>query len=202
MENGAGRPFDAREAHELEVVGRLRPGIPDETAEAALATVGRRLEQAFPSVNAGYSLDMSRPSTRLMFMPGAGSGRVCGSGPAPDAHAGDRPARGLPQPRRSAAGARSRAAAGTGHQVVTWWRPIAPHAATPHRRLAPRAGRRRGRVVAVHVGDQGAAGVAASPAPRRRESSRRRSRLASARRHDQRSVSSPRWSSVPGRPWR
>ena len=78
MENGAGRPFGAREAHELDVVGRLRPGIPDETAEAALATVGRRLEQAFPSVNAGYSLDMSRPSMRLMFMPGAGSGAFAG----------------------------------------------------------------------------------------------------------------------------
>jgi len=78
MENGAGRPFDSREAHELDVVGRLRPGMPDETAEAALATVGRRLEQAFPSVNAGYSLDLSRPSTRLMFMPGAGRGTFAG----------------------------------------------------------------------------------------------------------------------------
>ena len=78
MEDGAGRPFGAREAHELNVVGRLRPGISDETAEAALATVGRRLEQAFPSVNAGYSLDMSRPSTRLMFMPGAGRGAFAG----------------------------------------------------------------------------------------------------------------------------
>ena len=80
MENGAGRPFGAREAHELDVVGRLRPGISDETAEAALATVGRRLEQAFPSVNAGYSLDMSRPSTRLMFMPGTGRGAFAGLG--------------------------------------------------------------------------------------------------------------------------
>ena len=78
MENGAGRAFGAREAHELDVVGRLRPGIPDETAEAALATVGRRLEQAFPAVNAGYSLDLSRPSTRLMFMPGAGTGAFAG----------------------------------------------------------------------------------------------------------------------------
>ena len=77
-EDGAGRPFGAREAHELSVVGRLRPGIPDETAEAALATVGRRLEQAFPSVNAGYSLDLSRPSARLMFMPGAGTGAFAG----------------------------------------------------------------------------------------------------------------------------
>jgi predicted permease len=78
MENGAGPPFGAREAHELNVVGRLRPGIPVETAEAALVTVGRRLEQAFPAVNAGYSLDLSRPSMRLMFMPGAGRGAFAG----------------------------------------------------------------------------------------------------------------------------
>ena len=78
MNNGEGRPFGAREAHELDVVGRLRPGVSVETAEAALATVGRRLEQAFPSVNAGYSLDLSEPSMRLMFMPGAGRGAFAG----------------------------------------------------------------------------------------------------------------------------
>ena len=48
-------PLGARETHELSVVGRLRPGISVETAAATIATVGRRLEQAFPSVNAGYS---------------------------------------------------------------------------------------------------------------------------------------------------
>ena len=70
----AGRPFGAREAHELGVVGRLRPGTPVETAKAALATVGRRLEQAFPSVNAGYSLAMAKPSGRLIFLPGGSDG--------------------------------------------------------------------------------------------------------------------------------
>jgi putative ABC transport system permease protein len=70
--------LDAREAHELSLVGRLRPGVPIETAEAALASVGRRLEQAFPSINAGYSLTMSKPSTRLMFMPGAEGGELAG----------------------------------------------------------------------------------------------------------------------------
>ncbi|MGE5836714.1 MAG: ABC transporter permease [Acidobacteriota bacterium] len=74
-EDGTRRPFGARETHELSVVGRLRPGMTDETAAAALATVGRRLEQAFPSVNAGYSLAISRPSGRLIFMPG-GSGAL------------------------------------------------------------------------------------------------------------------------------
>ncbi len=77
-EDGTGRPFGAREAHELSVIGRLRPGTRVENAAASLATVGRRLEQAFPSVNAGYSLAMSKPSTRLMFMPGAGSGVFAG----------------------------------------------------------------------------------------------------------------------------
>jgi predicted permease len=76
--NGEGSPFGSREAHTLEVIGRLRPGIPAERAEAAVVTVGRRLEQAFPSVNAGYSLDLSRPSTRLNFMPGMGRGAFAG----------------------------------------------------------------------------------------------------------------------------
>ncbi|MGH7317801.1 MAG: ABC transporter permease, partial [Candidatus Rokuibacteriota bacterium] len=77
-EDGAGSPFGAREVHKLGVVGRLRPGTPVDTAAAALATVGRRLDQAFPSVNAGYSLAISKPSTRLMFMPG-GSGAMFAS---------------------------------------------------------------------------------------------------------------------------
>ena len=48
---------------------RSRPVAP------ALATVARRLEQAFPAVNAGYTLEASAPS-RLMFMPGPGSDAV------------------------------------------------------------------------------------------------------------------------------
>jgi predicted permease len=71
----AGRAFGAREAHELSVVGRLRAGTSVESVAPALTTVARRLEQAFPAVNAGYTLEMSKPS-RLMFMPGAGSGAV------------------------------------------------------------------------------------------------------------------------------
>ncbi len=74
----AGRPLAAREAHELSVVARLRSGISVETVAPALATVGRRLEQAFPAVNAGYTLEMSAPS-RLMFIPGPGSGAVTAS---------------------------------------------------------------------------------------------------------------------------
>jgi predicted permease len=71
----AGRPLGAREAHELAVVGRLRAGTSIERVAPALATVARRLEQAFPAINTGYTLVMSKAS-RLLFMPGAGSGAV------------------------------------------------------------------------------------------------------------------------------
>jgi predicted permease len=75
----AKNPFGSREAHHLGVVGRLRPGISAERAEAAVATVGRRLEQAFPAVNAGYALDLSDPSgSRVPFMPGMGPGALTG----------------------------------------------------------------------------------------------------------------------------
>jgi predicted permease len=77
-EGGAERRLDARDAHELSVVGRLRPGTPVETATAAVDMLGRRLEQAFPAANAGYALSVSRPGDRLMFMPGAGTGRMTG----------------------------------------------------------------------------------------------------------------------------
>jgi predicted permease len=66
---GSGRPLGPRDAHELSVEGRLRPGTSLETAKAAVGIVGRRLEQAFPSVNAGYSLVVSRPDRTLLFMP-------------------------------------------------------------------------------------------------------------------------------------
>jgi predicted permease len=60
------------------VVGRLRADVSVETASPALATVARRLEQAFPAINAGYTLDMSPPS-RLMFVPGPGAGAMTAS---------------------------------------------------------------------------------------------------------------------------
>ena len=66
----AGRPSDARASHSLSVVGRLRAGTPVERVAPALTVVARRLEQAFPAINAGYTLEMSKPS-RLMFMPGS-----------------------------------------------------------------------------------------------------------------------------------
>ena len=74
----AAPPLESREAHVLDVIGRLRPSTSDEAAEAVLATISGRLAQAFPSVNTGYTLDLSRPSGRLMFMPGAGGGEFAG----------------------------------------------------------------------------------------------------------------------------
>jgi predicted permease len=62
----------------LTVVGRLRPGTSIEAAAPALTTVAHRLEQAFPAVNSGYTLEMSVPS-RLMFMPGPGGGALAAS---------------------------------------------------------------------------------------------------------------------------
>ncbi len=67
--------FDARDAHELTVIGRLRAGASVDTVAPALATVARRLEQAFPTINGGYGLEMSTPS-RLMFIPGSGDGAM------------------------------------------------------------------------------------------------------------------------------
>ena len=63
-------PIDPADAHdELFVQGRLRTGTRFETVAPALATVGRRLEQASPATNSGDVLEMARPS-RLMFAPG------------------------------------------------------------------------------------------------------------------------------------
>lgn len=70
-----GSPSGARETHELTVVGRLRAGLPVERVAPVLATVARRLEQAFPADNAGYTLEMSTPP-RLMFLPGPGGGAL------------------------------------------------------------------------------------------------------------------------------
>jgi predicted permease len=74
-----GSPFGSRDRHSLSVIGRLRPDVPRETAEAAVATVGRRLAQAYPDVNAGYAIDLANSTgPRLFFMPGPGQGVMTG----------------------------------------------------------------------------------------------------------------------------
>jgi predicted permease len=70
-------PFGARDTG-FSLVGRLRPGTPVEKAAAAVAAVGRRLDQAFPSAET-YSLEIDRPGRRLMFMQaGNGAGSLTG----------------------------------------------------------------------------------------------------------------------------
>jgi predicted permease len=71
-------PLGARDAHELGVVGRLQAGVSVEAVSPALVTVGRRLEQAFPAVNAGYTLEIRAPS-RLVFLPGPRGGAMTAS---------------------------------------------------------------------------------------------------------------------------
>lgn len=81
---GADRAFSAqdgsraslsvsRDAHELDVIARLREGMSIDGAATALATVSRRLALAYPEVNSGYTFEL-HPPARLMFMPGPGGG--------------------------------------------------------------------------------------------------------------------------------
>jgi predicted permease len=74
----SGGAFGAPDVHVLGVVGRLRDGTSVQGAAPALAIVTRRLAQAFPSENAGYTLELSAPS-RLMFMPGPGGAALTAS---------------------------------------------------------------------------------------------------------------------------
>src|SRR6185503_11445392 len=69
---GADDRLSTRDSRELAVIGRVRADVPVENVGPTLATVARRLEQAFPDVNGGYTLTASPPS-RLLFMPGSGS---------------------------------------------------------------------------------------------------------------------------------
>jgi predicted permease len=65
-----GPRLGSREADELAVVGRLRPGTSMETAASALASMARRLEQTFPAIHAGYTIEAAPASSRVLFMPG------------------------------------------------------------------------------------------------------------------------------------
>ena len=67
-----------RDAHDLSVVGRLQDRASIDAVAAVVATIGRRLEDAFPDVNKGFTFEVSAPS-RLMFIPGPGSGAWTGT---------------------------------------------------------------------------------------------------------------------------
>jgi predicted permease len=64
--------LNSRDSHTLSVMGRLRSDASIESVAAAVATVGRRLAQAFPTDNAGYTLQVA-PPPRFLFMPSPGS---------------------------------------------------------------------------------------------------------------------------------
>ena len=59
-------PLGARALKDLNVVGRLRAGLTEETAEPSV--------RAIPAPDAGYTFVLAAPSTRLMFMPSSGTG--------------------------------------------------------------------------------------------------------------------------------
>ena len=69
----AGRTFDPREAHELSVWGGSGPAPRSRLSRRRSPPLAVDSSRRFRTVNAGYTLEMSKPS-RLMFMPGAGSG--------------------------------------------------------------------------------------------------------------------------------
>ena len=51
LEGAGSRPLDDRRRIDLSVAGRLRPGVPLESARAELATIGRNLEAEHPATN-------------------------------------------------------------------------------------------------------------------------------------------------------
>ena len=61
---GVGRKLASRDNHVLILVGRLRPGMNQKSADAQLAAVASRLEQAYPAENKDQTF-IARPLSRL-----------------------------------------------------------------------------------------------------------------------------------------
>jgi putative ABC transport system permease protein len=57
---------DQRGAHFLQVVGRLKPGVTQEQAQAELTTIAARLEQQYPDTNTHKSLRLDSALTALV----------------------------------------------------------------------------------------------------------------------------------------
>ena len=57
---------EQRGAHFLSVIGRLKPGVTKEQAEAELTTIGARLEQQYPDTNTNKSLRFESALTALV----------------------------------------------------------------------------------------------------------------------------------------
>ena len=62
--DNASPPLSARDNHSLILVGRLKPGVTQSSADAQLLAVSARMEQAFPKENKGQTL-IVRPLARL-----------------------------------------------------------------------------------------------------------------------------------------
>ena len=61
---GSGRPLAARDNHALVLVGRLRPGVTQKSADASLATVASQLAKAYPEDDKDQTF-IVRPLSRL-----------------------------------------------------------------------------------------------------------------------------------------
>jgi predicted permease len=61
---GRGRPLAARDNHSLILVGRLKPGVSQKSADALLATVASQLERAYPADDKDQTF-IVRPLARL-----------------------------------------------------------------------------------------------------------------------------------------
>ena len=64
MREGEGRTPGARDAHELLLMGRLRPGVSREAASRELSQVASRLEQAYPAENRDQTI-VAAPLPRM-----------------------------------------------------------------------------------------------------------------------------------------
>ena len=58
--NDKKQPLDDRNHHCLRLVGRLRPGISQATAEAQLAGIATQLESAYPEANEKYTIQLGK----------------------------------------------------------------------------------------------------------------------------------------------
>ena len=61
---GSKKTLDRRDYHRLLLIGRLPPGMSIEAADRDMASIGRRMEEAFPAENARQDL-IVRPLSRL-----------------------------------------------------------------------------------------------------------------------------------------
>jgi predicted permease len=72
--------YEERRGLFLNTVGRLKPGVSREQAQAELSTIGERLRREYPDDNKGRSVEIVPLSETLFGDPGTREGFVAGSG--------------------------------------------------------------------------------------------------------------------------